>query len=168
MTQKKQQGAIFQPTQPLNNLLFLSCWNEKHSVTLNTHECCYCVIHHTSTQPVYTHSTLHPVPQWAPFKTSSVKQQRKCPNQRDQRKSSKWKNPWTLFDWQTKKREKNKICASFYGQLANSCLCNAEWQLPQRRTGFLIRTNARRHSDLLPRCIEHWHGWSIDRDIPAM
>lgn len=66
-------------------------------------------------------------------------------------------NPWSekflelLFDWQ-KKKKKKKICAGFYGEPANSCLCNAEWQLPQRRTGFLIRINARRHSDLLLGC----------------
>ena len=41
----------------------------------------------------------------------------------------------------------------------NPCLCNAEWQLPQRRTGFLIRINARRHSDLL-----RGYGINMDRE----
>lgn len=41
--------------------------------------------------------------------------------------------------------------------MANSCFCNAEWQLPLSRPGFLIWTNARRHSGLL-------RGYSINMD----
>lgn len=66
------------------------------------------------------------------------------------------KNSLNPFDWQRNR----EMCAGFYSEPVNCSLCNAEWQLPERRTKFLIWINAGRHSDLL-RC--YGYGVNIHR-----
>lgn len=106
------------------------------------------VCHHSTRLPSYSQSLSRPT-QGHSRETSKPPWSKQIPEVKNSL------NPFWLAE--KKRREKKEICAGFYGEPANSCLCNAEWQLPQRRTGFLIRINARRHSDLL-------RGYSINMD----
>lgn len=125
-------------------------------------ECCHCIIHHTSTL-IYLSAIISLC-----FRLIVIAFQDQLRDIAKKTSKPAWskqipekKIPWTLFDWQKKKKGKNiEICAGFYGKPANSRLCNAEWQLPLKRTGFLIRINARRHSDLL-----RGYGINMDREL---